>query len=72
MIKVYSKPNCMQCSFAKKYLDDKGVKYEEIDVINDKEVLAMLRDKGYTQLPVVDINGEFHTGFRPDVLAKVV
>ena len=61
----------MQCSFAKKYLDDKDVKYEEIDVINDKEALAMLRDKGYAQLPVVDINGEFHTGFRPDVLSKV-
>ena len=61
----------MQCSFAKKYLDDNGVKYEEIDVINDKEALAMLRDKGYAQLPVVDIDGELHTGFRPDVLAKV-
>ena len=61
----------MQCSFAKKYLDDKGVKFEEIDVINDKEALVMLRDKGYAQLPVVDIDGEFHTGFRPDVLSKV-
>ena len=71
MIKVYSKPNCMQCSFAKKYLDDNGVKYEEIDVINDKEALAMLRDKGYAQLPVVDIDGEFHTGFQPSILAKV-
>ena len=71
MIKVYSKPNCMQCSFAKKYLDDKGVKYEEIDVINDKEALAMLRDKGFSEMPVVDVNGEFHTGFRPEVLARV-
>ena len=71
MITIFSKPNCMSCNFAKKYLDDKGVKYEEIDVINDKEALAMLRDKGYAQLPVVDIDGEFHTGFRPDVLSKV-
>ena len=71
MIKVYSKSNCMQCSFAKKYLDDKGVKYEEIDVFKDEESLAMLRDKGFSQMPVVDVNGEFHTGFRPDVLSKV-
>ena len=71
MIKVYSKPNCMQCSFAKKYLDNKGVPFKEIDVFKDKEALAMLRDKGYAQLPVVDIDGEFHTGFRPDVLSKV-
>ena len=61
----------MSCNFAKKYLDDKGVKYEEIDVFKDEESLAMLRDKGFSQMPVVDVGGEFHTGFRPDVLSKV-
>ena len=72
MIIVYSKPNCMSCNFAKKYLNDKGVKYEEIDVFKDVEALAMLRDKGFSQMPVVSMDGEFHTGFRPDVLAKAV
>ena len=71
MIIVYSKPNCMQCNFAKKYLDDKGVPFKEIDVFKDAEALAMLRNKGFSQMPVVSINGEFHTGFRPDILAKV-
>ena len=61
----------MSCNFAKKYLDDKGVKFVEIDVFQDADALAMLRDKGYSQLPVVDIDGELHTGFRPDVLSKV-
>ena len=72
MITVYSKPNCMSCEFAKKYLNDKGVKFEEIDVFQDADALAMLRDEGYSQMPVVSIDGEFHTGFRPDVLSKVV
>ena len=71
MITIYSKPNCMACNFAKKYLTDKGVKFEEIDVFKDKEALAILRDKGFSQMPVVSIDGEFHTGFRPDVLSKV-
>ena len=71
MIKVYSKPNCMQCSFAKKYLNDKGIAFEEIDVFEDDEALAKLRDKGFSQMPVVDVNGDFHTGFRPDILSKV-
>ena len=71
MITVYSKPNCMSCEFAKKYLNDKGVKFEEIDVFQDADALAMLRDKGFSQMPVVDVNGEFHTGFQPNVLAKV-
>ena len=72
MIKVYSKPNCMACNFTKKYLNDKGVKFEEIDVLEDAEALAMLRDEGFSQMPVVSMDGEFHTGFRPDLLAKAV
>ena len=71
MITIYSKPNCMQCEFSKKYLNDKGVEFKEINVFEDNEALTMLRDAGYSQMPVVDVNGEFHTGFRPDVLAKV-
>ena len=71
MITIYSKPNCMACNFSKKYLEDKGVEFKEIDVFEDAEALAMLREKGFSQMPVVVINGEFHTGFRPDVLSKV-
>ena len=71
-ITVYSKPNCVRCEMAKRYLQDKNVKFEVIDVFEDAEALAMLRDRGYAQMPVVDIGGEFHTGFRPDILAKVV
>ena len=60
----------MQCSFAKKYLNDKGIAFEKIDVFEDAEALAKLRDKGFSQMPIVDINGEFHTGFQPNLLAK--
>ena len=72
MITIYSKPNCMACNFSKKYLEDKGVEFEEINVFEDAEALAMLRDKGFSQMPVVVINGEFHTGFQPNLLAKAV
>ena len=71
MIIVYSKPNCVRCEMVKRYLTDKGVPFGVVDVFEDAEALAMLRDKGFSQMPVVDVNGEFHTGFRPDVLSKV-
>ena len=57
---------------AKRYLTNKGVEFQEIDVLEDDKALALLRDKGYAELPVVDVNGEFHTGFRPELLAKAV
>ena len=70
-ITVYSKPDCIKCEMTKRYLTDKGVQFTEVDVLEDTEALQMLRDEGYTELPVVDVNGEVHTGFRPDVLSKV-
>ena len=72
MIKVYSKENCVRCEMTKRYLNDKGVPFEEIDVFKDEEALAMLRDNGFSEMPVVDINGERHTGFQPNILAKAV
>ena len=71
-ITIYSKPNCMACNFSKKYLEDKGIEFKEINVFEDDKALAMLRDKGYSEMPVVDICGNIHTGFRPELLAKAV
>lgn len=71
-ITVYSKPDCMQCEFAKRYLIDNDIPFSEINVFEDSKALTMLRDAGYSQMPVVDIEGEKHTGFRPDVLSKAV
>ena len=70
MITIYSKPNCVRCEMVKRYLTDKGVPFGVIDVFEDDKALAMLRDKGFSQMPVVDVNGEFHTGFQPNLLAK--
>lgn len=72
MVIVYSKPNCVRCEMAKRYLTDKGVPFGVVDVFEDDKALAMLRDKGYSEMPVVDIKGERHSGFRPEILAKVV
>lgn len=56
---------------SKRYLTDKGVPFTEVDVLEDTESLQILIDAGYSELPVVDIGGEFHTGFHPEILAKV-
>ena len=57
---------------AKRYLTDKGVTFMEVDLLEDTEVLQILIDEGYSELPVVNVNGEFHTGFQPNLLAKAV
>ena len=39
MIKIYSKDYCPYCSSAKAFLDSMNLKYEEIDVTNDRDTL---------------------------------
>ena len=72
MIKVFSKPNCIKCEMVKRYLTDKGVPFTEVDIIKDTEALQMLLGEGRSELPVVDIDGERHSGFRPEILARMV
>lgn len=71
MVVVYSKPNCMQCNFTKNYLDDLGVDYTHVDVMSDAEALAKVKALGYSQMPVVEADGEFWSGFRPEQLEKL-
>ncbi|MGX7390532.1 NrdH-redoxin [Dolosigranulum pigrum] len=72
MVVVYSKSNCMQCNFTKKFLEDKGVPFTAKDVEVNEEALEEVRQLGFTSLPVVIADGieAFH-GFRPDMLSRL-
>lgn len=72
MIKVYSKPNCMQCEFTKKYLDDNNVEYVSVDINAEPGITEYLKDQGYQSMPVVEYKNVSFTGFRPDKLAEIV
>lgn len=71
MIKVYSKPNCMQCKFTKEYLDNNNKKYESIDVLEDEQAFEYIKSLGFQSLPVVEHEDDSFSGFRPDLLAKL-
>ncbi|MBF6625725.1 glutaredoxin-like protein NrdH [Aerococcaceae bacterium zg-BR9] len=71
-VTVYSKPNCMQCSFTKKFLDDNAIDYTMIDVYEDDTALTKVKELGFQSLPVVVIDGEEpFFGFRPDRLESL-
>lgn len=71
-ITVYSKPNCMQCTFTKKFLDEKDISYTTYDVFENEKALKTVKDLGFQSLPVVVIDGEKpFFGFRPDLLEKL-
>lgn len=71
MIKIYSKPNCVQCVATYKELERKGIQYEVIDLTTDNEAFDYVQSLGYSSVPVV-MYGDIHwSGFRPDKIATI-
>lgn len=74
-VKVYSTPTCPYCTIAKKYFDDKGVKYEEYDVSQDQvKAEEMQKKSGQLGVPVIIIDKdgkeEIVIGFDKDKIDK--
>ncbi len=63
-VKIYSTPTCAYCITLKKYLEEKGIDFKEIDVSEDKEAAdRMIEKTGQMGVPVTEIDGEIIVGF---------
>jgi len=63
-VKVYSTPVCPWCHRAKEYLKEKGIKFEDINVAENREAASeMIEKSGQMGVPVLDINGDIVVGF---------
>lgn len=73
MVTVYSKPNCTQCNFTKRFLTDKQIAFQVKDITESDEALNEVKEMGFQSLPVVVADGkEPFNGFRPDKLQQLV
>lgn len=74
MVTVFSKPSCVQCNATYRKLDDEGVEYTVIDMTEDGTALEKAKSLGYAQAPVVidDATGSHWSGFRPDLIERLV
>ncbi len=63
-VKVYSTPTCPYCKMTKKFLEDNGIKYQDLNVAQDKAARdEMISKSGQMGVPVIDIDGELVLGF---------
>lgn len=70
-ISLFIKPYCSWCDQAQHWLNRRGIPYETLDVISDREAYAeMVRLSGQTYAPVIDVDGEILADFGPDELEK--
>ena len=71
MIRIYSKPSCVQCHATYRALDAKGIEYE-FPVLNaDPAALDQIKELGHMQAPVVITDDDHWSGFRPDKIDEL-
>lgn len=66
MVKVYTKPSCVQCNATYKALNERGIPFEKIDISQDLDALQFVQGLGHLQAPVVVTDDDHWSGFRPD------
>ena len=70
-IRLFIKPYCGWCHKAQRWLDERGINYETLDVIADREAMTeMVELSGQSFAPVIDVDGEILADFVPEELAK--
>lgn len=72
-ITIYSADWCAFCHMAKRYLDDKGIKYDVKDVEKEPQyAVEAVTKSGQRGIPVLDIDGQIIVGFdRPRIDAAI-
>lgn len=71
MVTVYTLPSCVQCESTKKYLTNKDVLFEVIDLSQDVTAMELVKALGYQAAPVVIAGDDHWSGFRPDKLSAL-
>lgn len=71
-ITVFSKNNCMQCKMTKKFLDQHGADFEEINIDEKPEKIEYVKNLGFSAVPVIEAGNVVFSGFQPSKLKELV
>jgi glutaredoxin 3 len=70
---VFSTPTCPHCRTAKRYLQQKGVRFTDVDVSRDERAARdMVRISGQQGVPVITVNGRPIVGFDRQKLDRML
>ncbi|MFC1700914.1 glutaredoxin family protein [Patescibacteria group bacterium] len=72
-IRVFGTPTCPYCHTLKLFLDEKGFKYDDVDISVDDDAREEMTEKsGQIGTPVIDIDGEFIVGFDKKKISELL
>lgn len=74
MIRMYFAPWCHDCRAAKRFLEERGVAYEPINIEENPAAVELIVEKndGKRKIPTFEVNGRWFTvsPFDPNLLAE--
>jgi glutaredoxin len=63
-VRLFSTPICPYCLTLKRFLEEKGIEVESIDVSSDEKARdEMVENTKQTTVPVLEVEGEYIVGF---------
>ncbi|MBU3918349.1 glutathione S-transferase N-terminal domain-containing protein [Patescibacteria group bacterium] len=72
-VKVYSTPTCPYCDILEEFLQSEGIKFDVVDVSQDKVAQEYIFAKtGKMAVPVIEIDEEIIVGFDRPKIAKLL
>lgn len=69
---IYTRNDCVQCHATKRAMESRGVAFEMVNVDQVPEAADTLRKQGFRQLPVVVAGETSWSGFRPDMINRLI
>jgi len=61
---MYAKNPCPYCVHAKRFLDEKGVQYDVVDLTDNPEELQRIKtETGWRTVPIIMIDGKLIGGY---------
>jgi glutaredoxin len=70
---VFTQPDCLPCEAVKLFLDDRGVTYEERDIVASPKVAHEMVEKYRSRsTPTVVIGDEVLIGFNPERIDQLL
>jgi glutaredoxin 3 len=73
MVKVFTTPSCAYCFTLREFLKEHNIKFEEIDVSQDKKARKeMIKKSGQLEVPVAEIDGQIIVGFNKEKICKIL
>lgn len=72
-VRIFSTPTCIYCNALKKFLKERNIEFEDINVLENRDALKeMVERSGQMGVPVVDINGEIIIGFDRERISNLL